>query len=105
MAADLGVRVFTVGFGTVEGATIGFEGWSAYVRLDEESLKAVAEITRGEYYHAGTAQDLKKVYQELNTRFVLERRDTEVTSLFTALAALLAVGAGMLSLAWFGRLS
>ena len=105
MAADRGVRVFTVGFGTVEGATIGFEGWSAYVRLDEETLKAVAEITRGEYYHAGTAQDLKKVYQELNTRFVLERKDTEVTSLFSGLAALLAVGAGVLSIAWFGRLS
>jgi Ca-activated chloride channel family protein len=104
MAADRGVRVFTVGFGTVEGATIGFEGWSAYVRLDEETLKAVAELTRGEYYHAGTAADLKKVYQELNTRFVMERRDTEVTSLFSLAAALLAAAAGALSLAWFGRL-
>ncbi|MFM1988526.1 MAG: hypothetical protein RJA99_1483 [Pseudomonadota bacterium] len=103
MAADRGVRVFTVGFGTVEGATIGFEGWSAYVRLDEETLKAVAEITRGEYYHAGTAQDLKKVYQELNTRFVMERKDTEVTSLFSGAAAILAALAGALSIAWFGR--
>ncbi|MEI7447373.1 MAG: VWA domain-containing protein [Burkholderiales bacterium] len=103
MAADRGVRVFTVGFGTVEGATIGFEGWSAYVRLDEETLKAVAEMTRGEYYHAGTAQDLKKVYQELNTRFVMERKDTEVTSLFSAAAAILAALAGALSIAWFGR--
>jgi Ca-activated chloride channel family protein len=103
MAADRGVRVFTVGFGTVEGATIGFEGWSAYVRLDEEALKAVAEITRGEYYHAGTANDLKKVYQDLNTRFVLERKDTEVTSLFSLAAALLAALAGVLSIAWFGR--
>jgi Ca-activated chloride channel family protein len=103
MAADRGVRVFTVGFGTVEGATIGGEGWSAYVRLDEETLKAVAEITRGEYFHAGTAQDLKKVYRELNTRFVMERRDTEVTSLFSAAAAILAALAGALSIAWFAR--
>ena len=103
MAADRGVRVFTVGFGTVEGATIGFEGWSAYVRLDEETLKAVAQITQGEYYHAGTASDLKKVYQELNTRFVMERKDTEVTSLFSAAAAILAALAGVLSIAWFGR--
>jgi len=103
MAADRGVRVFTVGFGTLEGATIGFEGWSAYVRLDEEALKAVAQITQGEYYHAGTASDLKKVYQDLNTRFVLERKDTEVTSLFSLVAALLAGIAGVLSIAWFGR--
>jgi Ca-activated chloride channel family protein len=105
MAADRGVRVFTVGFGTLEGATIGFEGWSAYVRLDEEALKAVASITRGEYYHASTATDLKKVYQDLNSRFVLERKDTEVTSLFSAAAALLAALAGVLSIAWFGRFS
>jgi len=103
MAADRGVRVFTVGFGTLEGATIGFEGWSAYVRLDEEALKAVAQITQGEYYHAGTANDLKKVYQDLNTRFVLERKDTEVTSLFSLAAALLAVLAAALSVAWYGR--
>jgi Ca-activated chloride channel family protein len=103
MVADRGVRVFTVGFGTVEGATIGFEGWSAYVRLDAETLKAVADITRGEYFHAGTANDLKKVYQDLNTRFVMERRETEVTALFAAASALLAVLAGVLSLAWFGR--
>ena len=34
---------------------IGFEGWSAYVRLDEETLKAIADITRGEYFYAGSA--------------------------------------------------
>jgi Ca-activated chloride channel family protein len=38
MAADRGVRVFTVGFGTAAGGLIGFEGWSVYVRLDEETL-------------------------------------------------------------------
>ena len=42
LAADHGVRIFTVGFGTAEGGSIGFEGWSAFVRLDEETLKAVA---------------------------------------------------------------
>lgn len=38
-AADRGVRVYTVGVGTVEGETIGFEGWSMRVKLDEETLK------------------------------------------------------------------
>jgi Ca-activated chloride channel homolog len=103
MAADRGVRVFTVGFGTVEGATIGFDGWSAYVRLDEETLKAVADMTRGEYYHAGTAADLKKVYEALNARFVMERGETEVTALFAGIAAILAIAAGLLSVIWFGR--
>jgi Ca-activated chloride channel family protein len=96
MAAERGVRVFTVGFGTVEGATISFDGWSASIRLDEETLKAVAEITRGEHYHAGPAADLKKVYEVLNACFVMERGETEVTALFAGSAATLAIAAGLL---------
>ena len=104
MAADRGVRVFTVGFGTKEGAAIGFEGWSIYVRLDEETLMGIAEITRGEYFHAGTATDLKKVYEKLNARLVLEKKDTEITFLFTAAAAALLLGASLFSLLWFNRI-
>lgn len=103
MVADRGVRVFTVGFGTKEGAMIGGDGWSAYVRLDEESLKAVAAMTRGEYFHAATGSDLKKIYEDLNSRFVMERRETEITSLFSLAALLLGALALLLSLRWFGR--
>jgi Ca-activated chloride channel family protein len=60
LAADRGVRIFTVGFGTQSGETIGFEGWSMRVRLDEETLKTIANLTRGEYFYAGTAAYLKK---------------------------------------------
>ena len=73
MAADRGVRIYTVGIGTKEGETIGFEGWSMRVRLDEETLKAVAKLTNADYFYAGTAADLKKVYQGLSTR--LDRRE------------------------------
>jgi Ca-activated chloride channel family protein len=104
MAADRGVRIYTVGVGTPEGKIIGFEGWSMRVRLDEETLKAIADITRGEYFYAGNAVDLKKVYQSLNARLVLERKKTEVTALFAAVAALLAVVSAALSLAWFHRI-
>jgi Ca-activated chloride channel family protein len=103
LAADRGVRIYTVGMGTKEGEIIGFEGWSMRVRLDEETLKQVALLTRGEYFFAGTAEDLKKVYQGLSSKLVVEKRDTEITALFAALGALLAlIGAG-LSLWWFGR--
>jgi Ca-activated chloride channel homolog len=105
MAADRGLRVFTVGFGTAAGAMIGFEGWSAYVRLDEETLKAVADITRGEYFYAGTAADLTKVYQSLNSKLVLERQSMEITSLFAAAAAVLVLIALTLSLVWFNRVT
>jgi Ca-activated chloride channel homolog len=104
MAADRGVRVYTVGIGTPNGETLGFEGWSMRVRLDEASLKAIANMTRGEYFYAGTATDLKKVYQSLNSRLVLEKKETEITALFSAAAAVIAVVAALLSLLWFNRI-
>ena len=90
LAADRGVKVYTVGVGTVDGETIGFEGWSMRVRLDEETLKAIAQKTAAEYYYAGTAQDLQKVYQNLSSLLTLERKETEVSALFALAGALLA---------------
>jgi Ca-activated chloride channel family protein len=104
LAAERGVRIYTVGVGTPEGKIIGFEGWSMRVRLDEETLKQIAAITQGEYFYAGNAVDLNKVYQTLNARLVLERKKTEITALFAGLAALFAVVSAALSLAWFSRI-
>jgi Ca-activated chloride channel family protein len=104
IAADRGVRVYTVGFGTTEGEILRFEGWSMRVRLDEETLKKIAELTQGEYYYAGTATDLKKVYETLSSRRVFETRETEITALFSAAAALLALIAALLSVWWFSRI-
>ena len=103
MAAERGIRVYTVGIGTTSGEIIGFEGWSMRVRLDEETLKNVSILTHGEYFYAGTAEDLKKVYESLSSRMVVEKKETEVSALFAALGALLAVTAAGLSLWWFGR--
>ena len=104
MAADRGVRIFTVGFGTKAGETIGFEGWSMRVRLDEETLKTIANLTRGEYFYAGTAMDLRKVYETLNSKFLLEKKQMEISSLFAGAAALAALVSGLLSLLWFNRI-
>jgi Ca-activated chloride channel family protein len=104
MAAERGVRVYTVGFGTKEGSSVSIDGWSIYMRFDEESLKAIADLTRAEYFHAGSAADLKKVYDTLNAKFVLERKETEITAIATAAAAVLAVAAGVLSILWFSRI-
>ena len=103
MAADRGVRVYTVGFGTREGAAIDFEGYSFFVRLDEETLKSIAKMTAAEYFHAGTAADLRKVYETLNTRIALETRETEISALFVAASAALLTLAALLSLLWFHR--
>jgi len=104
MAADRGVRIFTVGIGTTRGETIGYEGWSMRVRLDEDTLKAIADVTRGQYFYAGTATDLKKVYESLNARFLLEKKDMEISALFAAAAALTGLVSALLSLLWFNRI-
>jgi Ca-activated chloride channel family protein len=104
IAADRGVRVYTVGIGTVDGETIGFEGWSMRVRLDEETLKAIANKTSAEYFYAGTAQDLKKVYETLSSKLTVEKKETEISALFALAAAALALLSAGLSLVWFNRI-
>jgi len=104
IAADRGVRVFTVGVGTPDGEIMGFEGWRMRVKLDEDTLKKVSAVTHGQYFYAGSATELRKIYRSLNSRFVLEKKETEVTAIFSAAAALLALAAALLSLVWFNRI-
>ncbi len=105
LAAERGVRVFTVGFGTAEGAEVEIGGWSIFMKLDDEALKAVADLTRGEYFFAASEADLRDVYKGLTSRLVLERAPTEVSALFAAAAMLLALLSAGLSLAWYGRIA
>ena len=104
LAASHGVRVFTVGVGTPEGEILTGEGWSIRVRLDEDALKQIAGLTGGEYFHAGTATDLTRVYEALTAKLVMEKRETEITALFAVASALLALVAAALSLLWFNRI-
>lgn len=104
VAADRGVRVYTVGVGTVDGETIGFEGWSMRVKLDEETLKGIARNTQGEYFYAGTAADLKKVYETLSSRLTVVKKETEISGLLALVAAAFALLSAGLSLAWFNRI-
>ena len=102
-AAQRGVRVYTVAFGTPNGFIPGFEGSSFYAKVDEETLQAIAKATEGEFFRAGNSNDLKLIYEHLSTKFALERRDTEISALWAALSLVLLLCAGGLSLAWFRR--
>ena len=104
MAADHGIRVFTVGFGSPAGGPAMMDGYSIYMAYDEATLKSIAELTEAEYFHAASADELKRVYQALSGKFVLAKEEREITALATALAALLTLAAGGLSLVWFNRL-
>jgi Ca-activated chloride channel family protein len=104
LAADLGVRVYTVGMGTPEGTTVNADGWSMRVRLDEDKLKEVARATEGEYFRAADAKELKKVYSRLSAKLAFEKQQpTEITALFAGFGALLAGFGAVLSMLWFNR--
>jgi Ca-activated chloride channel family protein len=104
MAAERGVCVYTVGIGTVDGETVGFEGWSMRVRLDEQTLKAVADRTAANYFYAGSATDLTKVYEKLSSRISTETKETEISGLLALLAAMLTLISASLSVLWFNRI-
>ena len=118
-AADRGVRVYTIGFGTRNntspmncgdafqefdqfggfGPPFGGGGGGGGFRreIDEETLTAIAEMTGGKYYAATSAGELDNVFQNLPTYLTVTRETVEVSALFTLLAALLAVLAMALS--------
>jgi len=103
-AITRGIRVYTVGVGTPAGAVLSLEGRSIRTALDETTLKQIAEDTDAQYFLATSDADLKKVYENLSTELVLRTQKTEVTALFTLVAAVFSIVASALSLLWFNRL-
>jgi Ca-activated chloride channel family protein len=103
-AISRGIRVYTVGVGSAEGTILRLQGRQIRTRLDEATLKQIAELTEAEYYNASNSADLREVYEKLSTQLVLREQKTEVTSYLTAIAAVLSILAGAFSLLWFNRL-
>lgn len=103
LAADFGVRIYTVGVGTAEGAIITVEGFTVQSRLDEPMLKYIADTTGGAYYNAGNEEELRKIYNDLEPKMTIRAEEMEITSLLAGLGILLLIVGGAISLLWFGR--
>jgi Ca-activated chloride channel family protein len=97
IAADHGVRIFTVGVGTPNGRVTLSGGAEIRVVLDEDTLKEIAAITKGQYFYAGTAPDLTEIYNKLAVNFSAEKKTEEISALFAVIAALLLISAGITS--------
>jgi len=100
-AADRGVRVYTIGYGTEAGAmgrnTMARGG---HFGLDEASLEAIASTTGGEYYTASSAGELQEVFDSLPTVLITREETLEISVIAAAVAALLVTGAVLLSQRW-----
>jgi Ca-activated chloride channel family protein len=103
LAADLGVRVYTVGIGSPEGATIEVEGFSVHTSLDEAMLQYIAATTGGVYYNAADEEQLRKIYDDLEPKLSIKPEEMELTSIFAGLGMVIFLVGGLLSLLWFGH--
>lgn len=103
IAADRGVRIYTIGIGSTAGTTIEIEGMTFFTRLDAETLQRIAEMTDGEYFNAQDEEELSAIYRELDVQLVTRPEKTEVTALFAGVALLLLIGGAALSMVWLGR--
>jgi Ca-activated chloride channel family protein len=102
-AADRGVRIYTVGIGSPQGADLKVNGFTIHTRLDEQTLQLIAQMTGGDYYNAQSTQDLKNIYDKLDPQIIVRQQNTEVTSLLAGAGILLLLVGGALSLLWLGR--
>jgi Ca-activated chloride channel family protein len=73
--------------------------------FEEDTLRKIADVTGGDYFHTRTAEKVKKVYGKLATRVVFEKKESEMTALLGAIGAVLSLAAAALSLMWWSPLS
>jgi Ca-activated chloride channel family protein len=124
-AAERGVRVYPIGFGTSNPASMvctaaqlgghtfeGFGGRSAvggpvtttggrnFLVADESTLRDVATTTGGEYFSAADADRLQTVLKDLPRSVATQKRDVEVSVVPVALAALLLLGSLWAAARW-----
>jgi Ca-activated chloride channel homolog len=100
-AAERGVRIYTIGFGTEEGSFLHYGGGGGFRRgIDEATLIEIAAITGGEYYSATSSGELQKVFESLPSYLSLRQETTEISVYFATIGAFLAALALLLSLLW-----
>lgn len=120
MAADRGVRVYTIGFGTTNNdAPMNCNPYSAFAEpfdpffggggggngqfrreIDEVTLQQVAKMTGGSYHLAESSTELQEVFDGLPTQLFTVTETTEVSVFFVAFAAIFIFLAILLSLIW-----
>ncbi len=103
-AAEHGVRVDALGFGTPSGADLEVQGFVVHTALDEGALQAITQAAGGEYYNAQAQADPRAVYANLRPELVTKTETMEVTSIFTGASIVVLLLGAILSMLWFNRL-
>ena len=113
-AADRGVRVFTIGYGTDNPAPVacssgqfgGYGGFGGGGRpgnpfgADFSALMQISRTTGGTFYRAQDAAQLSKALANLQGAFTIVHKRIDLSSWFAAAGGLLIAAAVALSLWW-----
>jgi Ca-activated chloride channel family protein len=102
-AAEAGVPVSTIAFGTA-GGSVRVAGRLIAVPADPDTMAQVAEITSGKFFEAFSADELKQVYEDIGTRVGFESEEREVSGRYLAVGGMALAAALGLGLLWNGRL-
>ena len=97
------VPIYTIAYGT-ENGYVDLDGKREPVPVDHDLMKQIATTTNGRYFAAATIDELKTVYDNINSEVGYEKAEREVTSRFAgyglAFAVLAALGAISLGAKW-----
>lgn len=107
-AKALGVPIYTIALGTPDGKVTVRDDLGQLQTLevppDTETLEDIASTTGGQAFDAPTAEELKSVYDNLQSRIGYTEERQEVTFALVAAGLLLVIVGAGLSAVWFGRL-
>jgi Ca-activated chloride channel homolog len=100
LAAELQIPVDAISFGTESGSIGGGQA----VPVDGATLQAVAQTSGGNYFEAGSADELRNAYADIGSSVGYQTEVQDVSARFIGIGLALAALAAIASLFWFARL-
>lgn len=97
VAKQKNIPVTTISFGTSYGS-VDIEGKQVPVEVDDASMREIARLSGGDFYKAATAEELKKVYDDLGEQIGYEIKEVDASRPWVALGTIVLIGAAVSSL-------
>jgi Ca-activated chloride channel family protein len=100
-----GLRIYSIGIGTRDGAVLQSDGVTARVRLEDKTLKALASSTAAEYFALEDKAAVKQIFASLSGRIGLKRKKKiEVTHWFALVGSMLLIAGALMNVQRHGRI-